>query len=120
MPILVGELERAREIQSESVALKSREAEQAVVATLLHSQPIGQTARTRGLVVLLGATRPDKIELEKGSSGGRDPATGWTISTLRRTRTNRRERGDWATVRASIRCTQWRRPTFPTTLSRPD
>jgi len=65
-PILVGELERAREIQSESVGLKSREAEQAVVATFLHSQPIGQTARTRDLMVLLGATRPDKIELEKG------------------------------------------------------
>jgi len=65
-PILVGELERAREIQSESVGLKSREAEQAVVATFLHSQPIGQTAKTRDLVVLLGPTRPDKIELEKG------------------------------------------------------
>lgn len=65
-PILVGEISRAREIQKESVGLKSREAEQAVVATFLHSQPIGQSARTRDLTVLIGAARPDKIELEKG------------------------------------------------------
>lgn len=65
-PRLVGELTRARDIQKESVGLKSREIEQAVVATFLHSQPIGQSARTRDLTVLIGATRPDKIELEKG------------------------------------------------------
>ncbi|HEY7311756.1 MAG TPA: DUF499 domain-containing protein [Gemmataceae bacterium] len=65
-PILVGEMSRAQEIQKESVGLKSREIEQAVVATFLHSQPIGQSARTRDLTVLIGATRPDKIELEKG------------------------------------------------------
>ena len=65
-PILVGELNRARDIQKESVGLKFREIEQAVVATFLHSQPIGQSARTRDLTVLIGATRPDKIELEKG------------------------------------------------------
>ena len=65
-PILVGELARAQEIQKESVGLKFRETEQAVVATFLHSQPIGHSARTRDLIVLVGATRPDKIELEKG------------------------------------------------------
>lgn len=65
-PILVGELGRAREIQRDSVGLKFREVEQAVVAIFLHSQPIGQTAHTRDLTVLVGATRPDKIELEKG------------------------------------------------------
>lgn len=65
-PILVSELERAREIQKDSVGLKFREIEQSVVATFLHSQPIGQSARTRDLTVLVGATRPDKIELEKG------------------------------------------------------
>jgi hypothetical protein len=65
-PILVGELERAREIQKESVGLKFREIEQAVAATFLHSQPIGQTGHTRDLTVLVAATRPDKIELEKG------------------------------------------------------
>jgi hypothetical protein len=65
-PILAGELSRAREIQNDSVGLKFREIEQAVVATFLHSQPIGQSARTRELTVLVGPTRPDKIELEKG------------------------------------------------------
>lgn len=64
--ILDNEFAQARRIQAESVGLKTREIEQAVVATFLHSQPIGQTARTRDLVGLLGATRPDKIELEKG------------------------------------------------------
>jgi hypothetical protein len=65
-PILRGELDLAREIQKESVGLKCREIEQAVVATFLHSQPIGQSAKTRDLTVLVGTTRPDKIELEKG------------------------------------------------------
>jgi hypothetical protein len=64
--ILDNEFEQAKRIQIESVGLKFREVEQAVVATFLHSQPIGQTARTRELLVLLGSTRPDKIELEKG------------------------------------------------------
>jgi len=52
--ILDGEFSRARQIQKESVGLKYREIEQAVLATFLHSQPIGQSARTRDLVVLLG------------------------------------------------------------------
>lgn len=65
-PIVVSELERAREVQKESVGLIWREIEQAVVATFLHSQPIGRSARTRDLTVLVGPCRPDKIELEKG------------------------------------------------------
>ena len=64
--ILDNEFAQAKRIQAESVGLKAREVEGAVVATFLHSQPIGQSARTRDLVGLLGATRPDKIELEKG------------------------------------------------------
>jgi hypothetical protein len=64
--IIEGELGRARDIQRDSVGLRLREIEQAVVATFLHSQPIGQSARSRDLLVLLGATRPDRIELEKG------------------------------------------------------
>lgn len=64
--ILDNEFSHARRIQVESVGLKNREIEQAVVATFLHSQPVGQNARTRDLVVLLGAVRTDKIELEKG------------------------------------------------------
>jgi hypothetical protein len=64
--ILDNEFSQARQIQTDSAGLKSREVEQAVVATFLHSQPIGQNAKTRDLVVLLGSARPDKIELEKG------------------------------------------------------
>jgi hypothetical protein len=64
--ILEGELVRARDIQRDSVGLRFREIEQAIIATFLHSQPIGQNARTRDLTVLIASTRPDKIELEKG------------------------------------------------------
>ncbi len=63
--ILSGELEKARGIQHEYGGLKHRELEQAVVATFLHSQPIGQKAQLRELMVLVGATRPDRIELQK-------------------------------------------------------
>jgi len=63
--ILEGELSKARDIQTEYPGLKFREIEQAVFATFLHSQPIGKDAHTRELLVLLGHTRPDKIELEK-------------------------------------------------------
>ena len=64
--ILEEELKKAQEIQVEFPALrKHREVEQAVVAVFLHSQPIGRQASTRELLVLLGATRPDRIELEK-------------------------------------------------------
>ncbi len=63
--ILEGELAKARDVQIELAGLKYREVEQAVFATFLHSQPIGKDAHTRELMVLLGHTRPDKIELEK-------------------------------------------------------
>ena len=63
--ILEGELAKARDVQNESGGLRFRELEQAVFATFLHSQPIGQKALTRELMLLLGPTRPDKIELEK-------------------------------------------------------
>jgi hypothetical protein len=63
--IIEGELAKARQIQSETVGIKNREIEQAVFATFLHSQPIGQKAPTRDLMLLLGHTNPDKIELEK-------------------------------------------------------
>lgn len=66
--ILDNELSQGKRIQDDSVGLKFREIEQAVVATFLHSQPLGQSAKTRDLVVLLGSTRSDKIELEKGLS----------------------------------------------------
>ncbi|MEW6447215.1 MAG: DUF499 domain-containing protein [Bacillota bacterium] len=63
--ILEGELAKAQAIQSETPGLKFREVEQAVLATFIHSQPIGQKALTRDLLVLLGHTRPDRIEVEK-------------------------------------------------------
>ncbi|MDR7551213.1 MAG: DUF499 domain-containing protein, partial [Armatimonadota bacterium] len=63
--ILEGELAKARDIQEDFPALKGREVEQAVMATFLHSQPIGQRALTRDLLVLLGAAKADKIELVK-------------------------------------------------------
>ena len=64
--VLDGELEKARAIQTEHAGLRFREMEQAVFATFLSSQPIGQKARTPDLTMLTGATRPDRIELEKG------------------------------------------------------
>ena len=64
-PILEGELAKARTIQSEATGLRHREVEQAVISVFLSSQPIGQKALTRELVVLVGAASPDKIELEK-------------------------------------------------------
>lgn len=53
--ILDNEFSQARRIQVESVGLKFREIEQGVVVTFLHSQPIGQHARTRDLVALMGS-----------------------------------------------------------------
>lgn len=63
--ILQGEFQKARAIQDEYAVLKGREVEQAVFATFLHSQPIGQKALTRELLLLIGPSRPDKITLEK-------------------------------------------------------
>ena len=60
-----GELDKAREIQSESTALRHREMEQTVVSVFLSSQPIGQKAHTHEILALVGAANPDKIELEK-------------------------------------------------------
>jgi len=64
--IVENELGSARQVQSESVGLKLREIEQAAMATFLHSQPTGRSAKTRDLMLLIGPCRPDKIELEKG------------------------------------------------------
>ena len=64
--ILAGELDKARRIQEELGDLQHREVEQAVFATFLHSQPPGARAQLRELLILVGATRPDKITLQKG------------------------------------------------------
>ena len=65
LPILEGELSKARAVQSQETKLHHRELEQAVMAVFLSSQPISQKAQTRELDVLIGATGPDRIELEK-------------------------------------------------------
>jgi hypothetical protein len=63
--ILQGELNKAKQIQGTYPGLRHREVEEAVFATFLHSQPIGQKAVLREIYSLVGHTRPDKIELEK-------------------------------------------------------
>ena len=63
--ILEGELDKARTIQREQPGLTGREPEQAVCAVFLSSQPIGQKALTPDLVRLIGAAKPDRIELEQ-------------------------------------------------------
>ena len=65
VPILEGELAKARTVQAETAGLRHREVEQAVLAVFLNSQPIGHKALTRELTMLLGAGGPDRIELEK-------------------------------------------------------
>ena len=64
--VLEGELAKARTIQADHPALKFREMEQAVCAVFLSSQPIGHKAHTPELMALVGATGPDRIEVEKG------------------------------------------------------
>ncbi|MDM8528572.1 DUF499 domain-containing protein [Anaerolineales bacterium HSG24] len=61
--ILESELSKAIQIQNEFPNLQHREMEQAAMTTFLHSQPINQKALTRELLLLVGHTRPDKIEL---------------------------------------------------------
>ena len=66
-PLLEAELNKARQVQDELPALRpGREAEQAVIAVFLHSQPIGHRASTPELVRMAGSAAPDSIELEKG------------------------------------------------------
>lgn len=64
--ILEGELKMARDIQTDSVGLKSREIEQAVFTTFIHSQPLGRDGSLKDIKILLAAGRPDSIELDKG------------------------------------------------------
>ena len=70
--LLAGELAKAREIQDEFPALATtRTAEQAVLATFLHSQPIGGKANTPELQRIAGAA-VDGIELAKALRRWRD------------------------------------------------
>ena len=67
-PILTGELERARTIQKTLPLLTSREIEDAVLTTFLHSQPIGQKAELADLYLQLAHTDIDVMSVEKGLS----------------------------------------------------
>ncbi len=67
-PILTGELDKARDIQSTMPLLKSREAETAVLSTFLHSQPMGQKAELADLYLLLAHADIDAMSVEKGIS----------------------------------------------------
>ena len=67
-PILTGELEKARAIQQDLPLLTSREVEAAVIATFLHSQPIGQKAELADLYLQLAHTDIDVMSVEKGLS----------------------------------------------------
>ena len=70
--LLESEFAKAREIQEEFPALRpSRSAEQAVVATFLHSQPIGSKANTAELQRMVGSAA-DGIELAKALRRWRD------------------------------------------------
>ncbi len=63
--ILDTELAKARQIEESFEVLKGREIQQAVIAAFVHSQPIGKTADLSEVFVLIGATNPDRITLEK-------------------------------------------------------
>ncbi len=71
-PILRGELDRARTVQKQLPLLKYREIEAAVLATFLHSQPIGQKAELADLHLLLAHADIDAISVEKGLAEWRD------------------------------------------------
>ena len=67
VPLLEAELAKARQIQEEVPALREgREAEQAVLAVFLHSQPVGHKASTPDLLRMAGSAAPDAIEIDKG------------------------------------------------------
>ena len=87
-PILRGELDRARTVQKQLPLLKSREIEAAVLATFLHSQPIGQKAELADLHLLLAHTDIDAISLEKGLAEWQDASwflkenqSSWALGT---------------------------------------
>ncbi len=64
--ILETELECARQVEQESVGLKLREIEQAAMATFLHSQPTGRSAKTRDLMLLVGHVDLTKSNTRRG------------------------------------------------------
>ena len=65
-PILRGELDKARAIQTLLPSLGAREIEQAVAAAFLHSQPTGQHASTAELLELLVHPTIDASAVDEG------------------------------------------------------
>jgi hypothetical protein len=76
--ILIGELEKAREIQTEFPSLRAREIEQAVIATFLHSQPRGQKADPPELHALIAHPAIDVAAISEGLEKWRDLS--WFLS----------------------------------------
>ncbi len=72
IPILTGELQKARDIQKNLPQLKYREIEGAVLSTFLHSQPLGQKANLGDLYTLLVHPDIDQISVEDGLSKWRE------------------------------------------------
>jgi len=65
-PILIGEMEKARQIQNLLPTLQQREIEQAVLATFLHSQPSGHRAAPDELFALIANPSLDPAALQEG------------------------------------------------------
>ncbi|WP_224365796.1 DUF499 domain-containing protein [Hyalangium versicolor] len=70
--ILVGELEKAREVQDAFPSLLAREIEEAVIGTFLHSQPRGQKADATELYALLAHPTVDVSALTEALGRWRD------------------------------------------------
>lgn len=78
--ILSAELAHAAKAQDQLPGVSGREVEQAVMATFLHSQPIGQHAKTRDLKLLIGSGQPDPINLDKGLAAWADSS--WYLDDI--------------------------------------
>ena len=87
-PILVGELERARNVQKNLPLLKAREVESVVLSTFLHSQPAGQKAELADLYLLLAHADIDAMSVQQGLSDWRSASwflkendSSWALGT---------------------------------------
>ncbi|AUB82572.1 hypothetical protein THSYN_17560 [Candidatus Thiodictyon syntrophicum] len=78
--ILSAELAHAAKAQEGLLGVAGREIEQAVMATFLHSQPIGQQAKTREVKLLVGLAAPDPINLDQGLAAWADNS--WYLDDL--------------------------------------
>lgn len=78
--ILKAELAHAAKAQEGLPGVAGREIEQAVMATFLHSQPIGQSAKTREVKLLVCIGKPDPINLDRGLRAWAD--TSWYLDDI--------------------------------------